>query len=210
MRIYDISLPISETMVVWEGQPPVAITYVRHLANGDHATVSNLSMTVHTGTHVDAPSHHVVDGRGADELELETLVGPARVVYAPDAAALTCEVLESLGIPTATERLLIRTRNSALWSRSHGTFTKDYVGLTADGACWLVDRGARLVGTDYLSVVAWEHLVQAHRILLRAGVILLEGLDLSEVDPGTYELACLPLKVVGGDGAPARAILIER
>jgi arylformamidase len=210
MRIHDISLPISDPMVVWEGQPPVAITYVRHLLDGDRATVSNLSMTVHTGTHVDAPCHHLVGGAGADELALEVLVGSAFVVTAPDAAALTPEVLESLAIPRSAERLLIHTRNSALWSRPDREFTRDYVGLTADGARWLADRGVRLVGTDYLSVAAWDHLVPAHRILLRAGVILLEGLDLGAIRPGTYELVCLPLKIAGGDGAPARAILVER
>ncbi len=209
MLIHDISIPISESMAVWRGQPAVAITYVRRLADGDHATVSHLAMTVHTGTHVDAPSHHYVDGPGVDGLDLTTLVGPADVIHAMSAPALTGDVLSGLGIPNGAERVLFRTRNSALWSRSPGEFTTNYVGLTDDGARWLVDRGVELVGVDYLSVAAWDHLVPAHRILLGAGVILLEGIDLSGAAPGAYQLVCLPLKMAGGDGAPARAILIE-
>jgi arylformamidase len=210
MRIHDISVPISESMAVWQGQPSVSITYVRHLERGDHATVSRLCMTVHTGTHVDAPSHHYLAAPGADELDLDTLVGPAYVADAHAADALTAEELERLDIPDGVDRVLIRTRNSDLWSSSPGRFTRDYVGLTQGGAGWLVDRGIRLVGTDYMSVVAWDHLVPAHRLLLRAGLILLEGLDLKHVRPGTYQLLCLPLKIAGADGAPVRAVLIEQ
>jgi arylformamidase len=196
-------------MAVWEGQPPVSISYIRHLSRGDRSTVSRLAMTVHTGTHVDAPRHHVAGGPGADELDLETLVGTAFVADAGDAATLSAGVVATLGIPLGSERVLFRTSNSRVWSDGVGVFTKDYVGLTEDGAYWLVDQGVRLVGTDYLSVAAWEHLVAAHRALLTAGVILLEGLDLTGVAGGLYHLVCLPMKISGGDGAPARAILVD-
>ena len=130
MPIHDTSVPISESMAVWEGQPSVAITHVRHLERGDHATVSRLWMNLHTGTHVDAQSHHYLGASGADSLDLETLVGPAYVADAHDAATLTAEVLTCLGIPAGSERVLIRTRNPALWSSSPGHFARDHVGLT--------------------------------------------------------------------------------
>ena len=209
MRIHDISLPVSESMTVWEGQPQVALTHVRHLARRDNATVGHISMTVHTGTHVDAPSHHFIDAPGADQLELATLIGPAVVVHALDAQSISANVLARLDIPPRSRRVLIRTRNSDMWRRPRAGFTRDYVGITQDGAHWLVDSGVGLVGTDYLSVVSWRDLVPAHRVLLGAGVVLLEGLDLGMVAPGAYQLVCLPLRIVDGDGSPARAVLID-
>jgi arylformamidase len=209
MIIHDISLPISETLATWEGQPPIALSYLRHRGRGDHATVGAVSMTLHSGTHVDAPSHHFVAGAGADGLQLETLIGPAFVACALEADCLSAEVLSRLPIPPGSKRVLVRTRNSGLWQHPESCFTRRYVGLTEDGARWIVDQGIGLIGTDYLSVVAWDHLVPGHRVLLSAGVILLEGLDLNRIEPGEYRLVCLPLRVVGGDGAPARAVLIE-
>lgn len=209
MTIYDISLPISESLPVWPGDPPVRITYSSHLDLGDESTVSRLDFGAHTGTHVDAPAHFVPGGIGVDRLDLDLLVGPALVVHILEAPSLSSGLLESLDLPPETERVLFRTRNSELWARhSHG-FDEDFVAITEDGARWLVARGIRLVGVDYLSVAPYRDSVPTHQILLRAGMILVEGLDLGQVAPGRYQLVCLPLKVAGGDGAPARAILLD-
>ena len=210
MPIYDISLPISESLVVWPGDPGVRITQSSHLDRGDGVTVSHLDMGAHTGTHVDAPCHFILGGAGVDSLDLEVLVGPALVVHAPEAGSLTTEILEGLDIPPGTERLLFCTRNSEQWLRDDKEFYKAFVAISDDGARWLVERGVKLVGVDYLSVGAFGNTVPTHRILLGAGVIAVEGLNLNGIAPGTYQFVCLPLKIAGGDGAPARAILIDQ
>jgi arylformamidase len=208
MPIYDISLPISESMVVWPGDPPVSITQPSHLIRGDTATVSHLSMSAHAGTHVDAPAHFILGGAGVDDLDLNVLVGPAVVVEATTADTLSAEVLEGLSIPANTERVLFRTRNSDRWARGEHEFYRGFVAITEDGARWLVARAIQLVGVDYMSVGPFGEGASTHRTLLKAGVIAVEGLNLSGIEPGVYQLVCLPLNVVGGDGAPARAILI--
>jgi arylformamidase len=209
MAIYDISLSISESLVVWPGDSPVRITQPRHMDRGDHATVSHLEISAHTGTHVDAPAHFVQGGAGVDTLDLNALVGLALVTEARDADALTADVLAELAIPLGTERVLFRTRNSNLWARGAQAFDEDFVAITEDGARWLVERGIRLVGVDYLSVAPFSASIPTHQMLLRAGIVLLEGVNLSDVRPGMYQLVCLPLKIDGVDGAPARAILID-
>jgi arylformamidase len=209
MPIHDISLSISESLIIWPGDPGVKITQPYHLDKGDVATVTRLDMGAHTGTHVDAPAHFVPGGLGVDALDLDVLVGPALVVQALEAAALSADLLRGLAIPPDTERVLFHTRNSDHWARGEREFDKDFVAITEDGAHWLVGRGVRLVGVDYLSVASFDELVSTHQILLRAGVIAVEGLNLSGVAPGMYQLVCLPLKIAGSEAAPARAILIE-
>jgi arylformamidase len=213
MVIYDISLPISESLVVWPGDPPVRITQPYHLDRGDAATVTRLDMGAHTGTHVDAPAHFIPGGSGVDELDLHVLVGPALVVHALEAALLSADVLDGLPIRPGSERVLFRTRNSDRWARGERGFARqlaeDFVAITEDGAHWLVERGVRLVGVDYLSVGPFNAPAPTHRILLRAGIVLVESLNLSGVGPGVYRLVCLPLKITGSDGAPARAILMD-
>ena len=208
--IYDISLPISESLITWPSDPPVRMTQPFHLDRGDNATVTRLDMGAHTGTHVDAPAHFILGGAGVDTLDLHVLVGPALVVAALEADALSADVLEALPLPAGTERVLFRTRNSERWARGEREFAKDFVGITEDGAHWLVARGVRLVGVDYLSVGPFGQTRPTHRVLLRAGVIPVESLNLSGIAPGVYLLVCLPLKIVGIDGAPARAILIDQ
>jgi len=210
MQIHDISLPISESIVVWPGDPPVRITQPLHLDQGDEATVSHLDIGAHTGTHVDAPAHFVRGGAGVDSLDLNALVGPALVVHALHADALSADVLATLPIPPGTERVLFRTRNSELWTHDEHAFQEDFVAITDDGARWLIERGVRLVGVDYLSVAPFDDVTPTHQALLRAGLVPLEGLNLNGIEPGVYQLVCLPLKIVGADGAPARAILIEQ
>lgn len=209
MPIYDISLPISASLPVWPGDPPVHITYSSHLKKGDVATVSRIEFGSHTGTHVDAPAHFLAGGAGVDRLDLDLLVGPALVVHVLEADVLSADLLESLEIPLGTRRVLFRTRNSEQWARHSDKFDKDFVAITEDGARWLVARGVRLVGVDYLSVAPFRETAPTHQILLGADMIAVEGLDLGQVAPGRYQLVCLPLKLVGGDGAPARAILMS-
>jgi arylformamidase len=209
MPIYDISLAISESLITWPDDPGVKITQSSHLDKGDMATVTRLDMGAHTGTHVDAPCHFIPGGSGVDALDLNVLVGPALVVQALEADALSADVLGGLAIPPGTERVLFRTCNSDRWARGEQEFDEGFVAITEDGARWLVEHGVRLVGVDYLSVAPFDEPVSTHQILLRAGVVAVEGLNLSGIAPGVYQLVCLPLKIAGSDGAPARAILIE-
>lgn len=209
MRIHDISLPISESLPVWPGDPAIHITQPLHLARGDEITVSRLDMGAHTGTHVDAPAHFIPGGQSVETLDLNMLVGPALVVHASEADALTAQVLDRLAIPPGAQRVLFRTRDSDRWARGETHFARDFVAITQEGARWLVEHGVRLVGVDYLSVGAFDDPVPTHETLLGAGVIVIEGLNLSVIAPGTYQLVCLPLRIVGTEGAPARAILIE-
>lgn len=187
----------------------MTMTHLSHLDRGDPATVSQLSMSAHAGTHVDAPCHFVRGGSGVDALDLHALVGPCLVVHTGGAGTLSPSVLEASLIPPGTERLLFRTRNSDRGAYSRQAFDEDYTALAKDGARWLAARGVRLVGIDALSIAPFEDTGPTHQILLEAGVIVLEGLDLGEVEAGHYQLVCLPLKIVDGDGSPARAVLIR-
>ncbi len=209
MPIYDITLPISPGMVVWPGDPPVQMSHTMHLDQGDMCTVTRLDMSAHTGTHLDAPAHFISGAAGVAALDLEVLIGPALVVEALEVDALSAAVLDSLDIPPATTRVLFHTRNSALWARGDPAFHEDYVGVTPDGARWLRDHGLQLVGVDYLSVAAFDTPAEPHEVLLGAGIIAVEGLNLSGIEPGLYQLICLPLKLAGCDGAPVRAVLVR-
>ena len=201
MEILDISVAIRPGMVTYPGDPTVRLERIRELADGAAANISRLDLGVHTGTHVDAPSHFIDGAPAAETLPLHVLVGPVRVVDATGVAErLDGEVLAQLEL---AERVLFKTRNSALWEQD--SFVDDFVSLTGDGAQALIDRGVRLVGIDYLSLGDED----AHRALLGAGIVAVEGLDLRGVDPGEYQLVCAPLKVVGSDGAPARALLFR-
>ena len=210
MRTYDISLTISPDLPVWPGDPGVVVERVEKIEEGAAANVSQLRLGAHTGTHVDAP-YHFLGGEAAtvEQLPLNMLTGRAYVLHLADEVDLiTTSVLEQAGIPPRTRRLLLKTRNSALWARKENEFQTDFVALSADGAQYLVDRRVRLVGVDYLSVAPFDQSVPTHEILLKADIIVLEGLNLSEVSQGRYALYCLPLKIAGCDGAPARAILV--
>lgn len=209
MRIHDISIPITESMPTWPGDPPVQIEPASRIEKGDSANVSRLSFGNHIGTHIDPPIHFIPGGKTVDQLDLSVLYGPARVVDMTHVErAITGKELERAKLGNGEIRILFKTRNSLLWSKPG--FQKDYVAFTEDAAKCLVDRGVKLVGIDYLSAELFEHSAPlAHRALLGAGVIIVEGLNLKEIAPKNYTLACLPLLIKGGDGAPARAILIE-
>jgi arylformamidase len=201
VRILDVTIPIRPGMVVWEGDPDVSFEPAASLDAGDPANLTRLVLGSHTGTHVDAPLHFLPDGDGVDRLPLDSLVGPAHVL---DLTSVEADVQAAdLDIPGGAERLLLKTANSRLWERDE--FTPEHLTLAPDAARLLVDRGVRLVGVDYLSVGSPE----THRILLSAGIVPLEGLDLRDVEPGPYRLVALPLRLAGVDGAPARVVLIQ-
>jgi arylformamidase len=206
--IIDLSPTISPETPVWPGDPAVRLIRPASLARGDAFTLTELAMSAHTGSHVDAPAHYVRGGAGVDAMPLDALVGPALVVDTGDADAITAGALAGLNIPSGTERLLFRTKNSARGLMAAPDFHTDFVAITADGAEWLVEQGVRLVGMDYYSVAPYDALAPTHQILLRAGVVIVEGLNLIPVQPGPYTFICLPLKLKDADGAPARAILI--
>lgn len=206
MRIYDVSVPIRSGMVVWPGDADVVVETVRSQADGNRANVSAARLGLHTGTHVDAPCHFIAGAAGVDSLALDALIGPAWVAELATAGPITGRDLTGIGVPEDVERLLLKTPNSALWERP--AFCPDFAHLTPDAARWVVERGILLVGVDYLSVEAFMGDGSTHEILLGAGVVVLEGLNLSEVSSGWYSLYCLPLKVEGSDGAPARAVLV--
>ena len=206
MRIYDITVPLSPALPVYPGDPEVTITPLAQLQWGDAANVSRLVLSSHTGTHLDTPRHFFAEGLTIDGLDLHVLMGPARVCAFPQVTThLTADDLRPLGL-AGTKRLLLQTPNAALWQKTG--FQTNYVALTESAACLLVEMGVQLVGIDYLSVDAFERQdFPVHRILLGAGVLILEGLDLRAVPPGDYELLALPLLLQHGDGAPVRAIL---
>src|SRR5216110_310274 len=207
MKIYDVTVPIRTTMPVYEGDPGVKIDAWSAFAKGDSSNVSMLNFGAHTGTHVDAPAHFIEGARKIDALSLEVLIGPARVIRVPDdLTEITSEFLER-GDLSGVERLIFHTRNSAFWNEG---FRKDFTHLLPEAAQLLVERGVKLVGTDYLSIEKFHsghH--KTHLTLLANNVVIVEGLNLSDVPEGDYELICLPLKIAdgSGDGAPARAVL---
>lgn len=208
MRIYDVTLTISPDLVVWPGDPDIVVERVQKIEDGALANVTRMEMSAHTGTHVDAPYHFLRNGDTVENLSLKLLTGRAYVVHVPDADLITREVVEQADIPPRTRRVLFKTRNSAYWAKNAREFNPNYVALAPDAAETLIQRGVKLVGVDYLSVAPFEDVSPTHNILLEAGVVIVEGLDLSRVTPGRYTLYCLPLKVRGADGAPARAVLV--
>ena len=194
MRIIDVTVPIQPDMPVYPGDPEVSLTLAQSIAEGAPANVSRLDFGLHTGTHVDAPVHFIGGAPGAETLSLEVLVGPAVVVEAPG-------LEDDVALPEGAERILFKTRNSALWASK--AFSEDFVTVGLPLARRLAEAHVRLVGTDYLSIGDEE----VHELLLGLGIDVVEGLDLRGVAAGTYRLICAPLKVVGADGAPARVLL---
>ena len=210
MHTYDISLTIHPEMPVWPSDPPVDLHRSAKMEDGDKFNLTVMNLSAHTGTHVDAPYHFLGgDSPTVEKLPLNLLTGRAYVVELPDTVDLITEqVLEKADIPPRTRRLLFKTRNSAHWARQERNFQTDFVALSPDAAHYLIRRGVRLVGIDYLSIAPFGDGLATHQAFLQAGVVILEGLDLSKIAPGRYTLYCLPLKLAGADGAPARAILV--
>ena len=208
----DISLPIGPDLLVWPGNPAVEILAIQRMAEGDGADVSELRVGTHTGTHVDPPRHMIDGASGVDRVPLEVLIGPCAVVDARGRrGALGADDLDSLQVPAGADRVLLRTDNSDLWRRMPATFPDEYVSLAPEGARWIVEAGIRLVGIDFLGIEQRGtpgH--PAHIELLTNGVTIVEGLDLGHVEPGGYLLTVLPLRIIDGDGGPARAVLVPQ
>jgi arylformamidase len=205
MKLIDVSVPLDASLPTYPGNTPLELEAIKRLARGDSSNVSTLHLSAHAGTHVDAPRHFFDGGAGVDELPLDLLCGRARVVEVTSRGGVTAEDLSRLNL-SEDVRLLIKTHNSRLWG--DGTFHADYVGVKESAAKYLVDHGVKVVGVDYLSVEVFKTPgAPTHHLLLGAGTIVIEGLNLRDVDPGVYEMYCLPLRLVGSDGAPARVVL---
>jgi arylformamidase len=203
----DITVPVRSGALCWPGNPEIVITQTEHLERGDDATVSCISFGAHTGTHVDAPVHFIIGASGVDSIGLDRLIGPARVLDLGDVDQIRTTDLEQHDV-RAGERLLFKTRNSRLWGENG--FFPDYTSLSPEAARWLAERGVWTVGIDYLSIGSMESGAETHRALLESSICIIEGLDLSGVEPGPYDLVCLPLRLEGLDGAPARVVLRRR
>ena len=206
-RIFDVSVPVVNGGTVYPGNPEIRIEPHSELGRGASSNLSLISFGSHTGTHVDAPRHFLEAGSTVDRIPLAAMIGPAQVIAFPhDVMSVTAEHLKQYDLK-GTERVLIRTRNSTFVS--DGQFHPDFTYIAPDGAEYLASLGVKLVGVDYFSVEQFRsghH--QTHRTLLGRGIVIVEGLDLSAVPPGSYAFFCLPLRLEGLDGAPARAVLM--
>lgn len=204
-KLLDVSVRLAAGIPAYPGNPDFELQPVKRIADGASSNVSRLVMGTHTGTHVDAPKHFFDDGLGVDALPLDLLLGRARVVEITKRGGIGATELTEAGLREDI-RVLLKTSNSALWNGEG--FHQDYTHLTEGGARYLVEQGVKVIGIDYLSVEQFKKAgAPAHRALLSQGVVIIEGLNLSEAEPGMYEMYCLPLRVAGGDGAPARVIL---
>jgi arylformamidase len=202
----DISAPLRNGMVSWPGDAPFELTSTLEIADGDPCNLSQISTTTHIGTHMDAPLHYLAGAAGIETMPITASIGRARVTEIRDPEMIRTSELELHRLAKG-ERVLFKTRNSGhAWKSDE--FQKKYVHIDPEAARYLVECRVQTVGVDYLSVGAFENGgPETHRILLEAGIWIIEGLQLEHVEPGEYELVCLPLKIIGGDGAPARAVL---
>jgi arylformamidase len=210
MRFYDISVPLTNEMPTYPGDPGIQISDWFTLANGDAANVTHLKLGAHTGTHVDAPAHFIEGAAQVESLQLETLIGKAQVIVVPETVLSINKTLVAEQLKPNVARLLFRTRNSSFWHDHPIQFRQDFTYLELDAAEFLVQHDVQLLGIDYLSIEQFgqkQH--ETHLALLAHGVVILEGLDLSGVPAGLYELICLPMRIRSGkgDGSPARAVL---
>jgi len=208
--ILDISIELSPQMVRWEGDPPMLIRQVLQLSKGDPYNLSEMKLSLHQGTHLDAPHHFLENGDFVEDFPLDLLIGEAQVIVIPDSvSSISSAVLRQTGIQPGIRRLLFKTRNSQYWKNDPYTFHSDFVSLSLDGTDYLIERGIRLVGIDYLSISPADDFRPVHARLMEKKIAILETLDLSEVEGGPYTLVCLPLKVKAVEGAPVRAVLLR-
>jgi len=202
----DISVPLRDSMVQWPGDPVCRIERVRKMEQGDMCNLKHLSMSVHTGTHMDAPRHFLPDGITMEKMPMEPVIGRCRVIEFEVEDQITADDLKKLRLLSG-QRLLFKTRNSARsWTMKE--FDKDFISIRSDAAQVLADLKIMTVGVDYMSIGGYgKDVVETHQIMLGAGIWVIEGLNLSEIKPGYYDLICLPVKIEGADGAPCRAVL---
>lgn len=207
--IIDISVPIDDKLPIWPNSPKPKFSKISSIRGGDSANDTEIKMSVHTGTHIDAPLHFIQNGKSVEKLDLKTFFGPVFVVYLPKIKEITSRDIRKLNLPKKTERILFKTENSNLWRKKISKFNKNYVGLTVDAAEWLSKKGVKLVGIDYLSIAKFDEAEEVHKILLEKGIIILEGINLNKVKQGRYQLVCLPVKIAGLEASQTRAILIK-
>ena len=209
MNIIDISIPLSEKTPVWEGDKGISISRVEKIEEDSDFNVSRIELGVHAGTHIDAPFHVFEDGDTVNQIPLDILIGSVQVVEIPNGiSVIDKNCLMNLNFQDGIDRILFKTSNSIYWETDPFSFHKEYVAINSEGAEYIADMDLRLVGVDYFSVSSYDDLKQPHLILLDRGIVLLENLDLSQVVLGIYKLICLPLKIIGTDGVPVRAVLI--
>ena len=207
-RYFDVSLPYTAGLTKWPTATRPVIKKTKDMSKGARNNNSRIEAGVHHGTHIDAPLHFIAGGDSIESLAPEILIGPVTVIELADAEMIDADALESVSPPPDRERLLIKTRNSDFWNDLEHEFRLDYASVTPEAARILVDWGVRLIGIDYLSVEAYDLEGNGtHLTLLGAGVVIVEGLDLRGIEAGAYEMACLPIKITGSDGAPARVVL---
>jgi arylformamidase len=210
MRLYDISIPISKDIVTWPGDPPVSLTMVSSISDGAQCNVTRIGMGAHTGTHIDAPYHFLEHGTTVDAIPLENLIGPCFVIEVDSEDLITKKDIQSHNLE-GHSRILIKTSNSGLFSNPLIPFNSNYVALGIEAARYLVEIGIILVGIDYLSIESFESDdCPVHKLLLRNHITILEGLNLSAVESGVYELICMPLKLIGCEASPARVVLRDK
>jgi len=208
MKIIDITLPLSNETLVWEGDKEITIEQVAFINKGSDFNVSRVEFGVHAGTHIDAPYHLDDQGYSVEKIPFDKLVGKIQVLQIDDSIDLiTKEVLLGSGFQEGTERLLLKTKNTQNWIKNDLCFDRDYVAINSTAATFLAGAGIKFVGIDYLSISPYNDLKIPHQILLKAGIVILENAYLANVEVGEYTLFCLPLNLVGTDGAPVRAIL---
>jgi len=208
MEIIDITLPLSNQTPVWEGDRGITIQQVAFREKSSDFNISRVEFGVHAGTHIDSPFHLSSQGYTVDKIPLETLVGPATVLeISPEFSVINSVALKSSGFRSGMDRVILKTGNTRFWVDDPYSFHGEYIGIDSEGADYLVDQKVKLVGIDYFSASPISDLVRPHEILLGAGVVILENAYLVDIHPGDYNLICLPLKLMGTDGAPVRAIL---
>ncbi len=201
----DVTLPVEAGMTHWPGDPEVVLERVVDMRNGDICNVTRMNMCVHTGTHMDAPVHFLADGAGMETVPVDVLVGRSRMIRISDPVSIRKAELEAHDIQPG-ERILLQTQNITI--PRGAPFKMDFVYIAADAAQYLADRKVGLVGVDYMSVGGfYNDMVETHKLLLSAGVWIVENVDMRDLEPGNYEILCMPMKIVGADGAPARVLL---
>jgi arylformamidase len=209
MRIYDITQTIRNGMPVWPGDPEVRLNWLSQISQGGPVNLTEIHMCTHSGTHIDMPSHFLDQGQNLDDLVLNNLIGRARVISVPPEVKVISGAFLATVALGGVERVLFKTANSELVKADPSSFHENYVALDASGAEFLAETGCKLVGIDYMSVAVFDDPEGGHLPLLRAGIVVLEGITLEGVEPGDYQLIALPLKLGGREGAPARAILLD-
>lgn len=209
MRIYDISQTINSGMPVWPGDPQVRLEWLSQISQGGAVNLTEIHMCAHAGTHIDMPSHFLKQGQNLDDLDLSVVIGNARVVSVPnEVKVINDSYLKTISL-AGVERVLFKTQNSSIVQTDPRSFHENFVAMDASGARYLAETGCKLVGIDYMSVAVFEDPDGGHLPLLEAGIVVLEGVNLENVEPGEYQLIALPLKLGGREGAPVRAVLLK-